>query len=77
LVSTVAVSAIEWSPHPVSFAATVEGIRVALIVLPSIDPEVEERAEFGKFRVNAFPDCEIVNAAFGASRDFPQGKAAS
>lgn len=74
--STIAVSESGSSPHPASFGVAAEGIKVALIVLPSIGPEGSDQVELVKVSVKALPDCETVNAAFWPSRNFPQGNPA-
>lgn len=63
--------------HPASLAPSAEGNMLTLIVVPSIDPEVEDITELAKRSVKYLPDCEIVKSTSRIiAMDFAQGKVA-
>ncbi len=53
------------------------GVRFALIVVPSMVPELAATAALARVRVNIFPDCEMVKDALGPANNFAQGFAAT
>ena len=63
--------------HPVSSAPSAEGNMLTLIIVPSMDPDVEGMTELAKLSVMYLPDCEIVKSTSRMiAMDFAQGKAA-
>jgi hypothetical protein len=63
--------------HPASLALSAEGNMLTLIVVPSMDPDVEGITELAKLSVKYLPDCEIVKSTSRIiATDFAQGKAA-
>lgn len=63
--------------HPASLAPSAEGNMLTLIIVPSIDPDVEGITELAKLSVKYLPDCEIVKSTSRIiATDFAQGQAA-
>jgi hypothetical protein len=63
--------------HPASLAPSAEGNMLTLIIVPSMDPEVEGITELAKLSVKYLPDCEIVKSTSRIiAMDFAQGTAA-